>query len=79
MAIPSRVLAIEGDMATVECFGVERRVSLMLMDEPVALGDFLIIQSGAFAVERVSPEQARESLDYFAEAMREVPPPNEAI
>ncbi len=69
MAIPSRILSIDGDMAKVECFGVERSVSLMLMNEPVAVGDFLTIQSGAFAVERVPPELAREALAYFAQVI----------
>ncbi|PKU23112.1 HypC/HybG/HupF family hydrogenase formation chaperone [Telmatospirillum siberiense] len=68
-AIPSRVLSIDGDMARVECFGVERSVSLMLMNEPVAIGDFLTIQAGTFAVERVPEEFAREALAYFAQAI----------
>lgn len=70
-AIPSRVLSIDGDMARVECFGVERRVSLMLMNEPVEIGDFLTIQAGSFAVERVPPEVAQEALAYFAAAIDE--------
>ncbi len=78
MAIPSRILSIDGDMARVECFGVERSVSLMLMNEAVAIGDFLIIQSGAFAVERVSAEQAHEALAYFAEVIDERTPETDA-
>ncbi|MTJ84363.1 MAG: HypC/HybG/HupF family hydrogenase formation chaperone [Telmatospirillum sp.] len=69
VAVPSQVISVEGDRATVECFGVRREVSLMLMEEAVTPGDYLIIQSGAFAVERVPVEQARESLAYFAEAL----------
>ena len=69
MAIPSRVIAIQGDMAQVECFGQERFVSLMLMNEPVVVGDFLSIQSGAFAVEKVPLELAREALAYFAQVL----------
>lgn len=66
MAIPSRVTAIDGDMATVECFGQSRTVSLMLMAEEVALGDLLIIQAGGFAVEKVDPETGAEALRYLA-------------
>lgn len=65
MAIPSRVVSLDGEFATVECFGVERVVSLMLMTEPVALGDYLVIQSGSFAVEKVEEELALESLAYL--------------
>lgn len=65
MAIPSRVISMDGDFATVECFGVERVVSLMLMAEPVAVGDYLVIQSGSFAMEKVEEAEALESLAYL--------------
>ncbi len=66
MAIPSRILAIHGNNATVECFGIHRVVSLMLMTEPVELGDYLVIQSGSFAVEKVERRAALEALEYLA-------------
>ena len=69
MAVPSRIIAIDGLMATVECFGVERSVSLMLMNESVGIGDFVIVQSGAFAVETVEPAVAHEALQYFEQVM----------
>jgi hydrogenase expression/formation protein HypC len=78
MAIPSRIISIDGEMAQVECFGVERSVSLMLMNEPVAVGDFLTIQSGAFAIERVPPELAQEALAYFAQVIDGTVPANDA-
>ena len=63
MAIPSRVIALSGEMATVECFGEQRDVSLMLMDSPPALGDYVLVQAGGFAYERVAPTAALETLD----------------
>lgn len=66
MAIPSRVVTLDGDSATVECFGQTRRVSLMLMTEPVALGDLLIVQAGGFAVRKVDHETGAESLALLA-------------
>ncbi|OIQ96969.1 hydrogenase isoenzymes formation protein HypC [mine drainage metagenome] len=63
MAIPSRVIALSGEMATVECFGEQRDVSLMLMDGPLALGDYVLVQAGGFAYERVTPTAALETLD----------------
>lgn len=62
MAIPSRVVALHGDMASVEAFGQQRQVSLLLMPHPVAPGDYLLIQAGGFAYERVEPERALETL-----------------
>jgi hydrogenase maturation factor len=42
-------------MAVTECFGQVREVSLLLMNEDVAVGDYLLIQAGGFAFERVDP------------------------
>ena len=66
MAIPSRVVALSGEMATVECFGEQRDVSLMLMEGPLALGDYVLVQAGGFAYERVTPTAAQEALDIFS-------------
>ena len=66
MAIPSRVVALAGEMATVECFGEQRDVSLMLMDSPLALGDYVLVQAGGFAYERVTPTAAMEALDIIS-------------
>lgn len=74
MAIPSRIVAIDGLNATVECFGVERVVSLMLMGEPVTLGDYVIVQSGAFAMEKVESEEALESLAYLRQVIDQPAP-----
>ena len=49
MAIPSRIVALNGLLATVEAFGERRDVSLMLLAEPPVLGDYLLIQAGGFA------------------------------
>jgi hydrogenase expression/formation protein HypC len=63
MAIPSRVIALAGEMATVECFGEQRDVSLMLIEGKLALGDYVLVQAGGFAYERVTPSAAQETLD----------------
>jgi len=66
MAIPSRIIALAGEMATVECFGEQRDVSLMLIDSPLALGDYVLVQAGGFAYERVEPTAAQQALDIFS-------------
>lgn len=67
LAVPSRIVELDGDMATVEAFGQRRRVSLLLMADDVALGDYLLIQAGGFAFERVDSERAEEALRIMAE------------
>ncbi|MBI5891868.1 MAG: HypC/HybG/HupF family hydrogenase formation chaperone [Nitrosomonadales bacterium] len=69
MAVPSRVIAMVGEMATVECFGEQRDVSLMLMESPVALGDYVLVQAGGFAYERVAPTKAQETLTLLSSVL----------
>ncbi|MFA6442651.1 MAG: HypC/HybG/HupF family hydrogenase formation chaperone [Sterolibacterium sp.] len=67
LAVPSRVVAIDGLTATVEAEGEQRNVSLMLLDDDVALGDYLLIQAGGFAFERVDKQRAMEALRLMQE------------
>ena len=69
MAIPSRITALDGTTAIVECFGMSRQVSLLLLSEEVALGDYVLVQAGGLASERIEPGRAREALALFAELM----------
>ncbi len=69
MAVPSRIVAIEGLMATVEAFDEQRQVSLILLAEEVEVGDYLLIQAGSFAYQRVEPEAAEASLRLLHEVL----------
>lgn len=67
LAIPSRVLEIDDLMAVVDTAGEQRQVSLLLMHEEVSVGDYVLIQQGSFAFERVDAERARETLALMEE------------
>jgi len=71
LAAPSRVIEVRDGMAVTECFGQIREVSLLLLTEEVAVGDYLLIQAGGFAFERVEPERAQEALALMEELMAE--------
>jgi len=77
MAIPSRVVAIDGLSACVECFGVMRDVNLLLMSEEVEIGDYLLVQTGGFACEKVDPAQAQEALTLMKQVLSESLPQSE--
>ena len=62
LAAPSRVVEVRDGIALTECFGQQREVSLLLLEDEVAVGDYLLIQAGGFAFERVEPALAEESL-----------------
>ncbi|MGE5546171.1 MAG: HypC/HybG/HupF family hydrogenase formation chaperone [Solirubrobacterales bacterium] len=70
MAVPSRIVAIEGEVATVEAFGITRQCSLMLVADEVAVGDYVILGAGGtFAAEKVPEETALAALDYLSEVL----------
>ena len=69
LAAPSLVLEVRDGMALTECFGERRQVSLLLLDDEVAPGEYVLIQAGGFAFERVEPERAKEALALMAQLM----------
>lgn len=69
LAAPSLVIEVREGMALTECFGQQREVSLLLMHEEVAPGDYLLIQAGGFAFEKVERERALEALALMQELM----------
>jgi hydrogenase expression/formation protein HypC len=69
LAAPSKVIQVRDGIALTECFGQQREVSLLLMEEDVAVGDYLLIQAGGFAFERVEPALAEESLAMMCELL----------
>jgi hydrogenase expression/formation protein HypC len=71
LAAPSLVIEVRDGMALTECFGQRREVSLLLIDEEVAPGDYVLIQAGGFAFERVEPQRALEALELMKQLMTE--------
>ncbi|MCR6631628.1 MAG: HypC/HybG/HupF family hydrogenase formation chaperone [Magnetospirillum sp.] len=70
MAVPSRIVAIDGAVATVEAFGARRQTSLMLMTEDVAVGDYVLLGAGgSFAAEKVPEEAALDALAYLTQVL----------
>jgi hydrogenase expression/formation protein HypC len=65
LAIPAEIVQIEDEMAVVRVGDTLRKASLMLLSE-VSLGDYVIVHAG-FALHRVDPEEARESLRLLRE------------
>lgn len=60
LAIPSRIIRIVGDTATVDVDGVQRTVSLLLLENP-KIGDYAIVHAG-FAIHSIDESDALESL-----------------
>jgi len=67
LALPARVVELRaGDHAVVDLGGVRKEISLALVED-VAVGDYVIVHVG-FALARLDPEEAAQTLRTFAEA-----------
>jgi len=64
LGVPGRIVEINGVMAIVDFFGIQRPVSLQLVDEPVAPGDYVLNHVG-FAIRRIPPEDIAETLALY--------------
>lgn len=73
LAIPAKIIAIEDEIATVDVGGITRQASLLLLDEPVELGDYIIVHAG-FAIHRLDHADAMESLKVLREMVEALPP-----
>lgn len=67
LAVPGRLVEMEGLNGVVEMFGVRRDVRLDLIDNP-SLGDQLLLHAG-FAIERIDEERAAEITDLLRQAV----------
>ena len=65
LAIPTRIVAIDGQMAQVELGGIERQISLALTPE-AGVGDYVIVHTG-FALSVLDEQEAQKTLRLFAE------------
>lgn len=68
LAIPVRVVAVEGNLATVEAGGSKVKARLDALSEPVQVGDYVLVHAG-FAIKRLDPAAAEETLRLWDELL----------
>ncbi|MCG9711843.1 HypC/HybG/HupF family hydrogenase formation chaperone [Shewanella insulae] len=68
LSIPSRIVELhpEEQAVTVETLGVKRKVSSHLMDEQLALDDYVLIHIG-FVMNKIDKADAEQSLALYQE------------
>jgi hydrogenase expression/formation protein HypC len=74
LAIPARVVSIEGNTATVDFGGVKRSVSIALL-EKIEKGDYVIVHTG-YAIQKMDRKEAEESLELWREVLAGDKPPS---
>lgn len=61
LAVPGKVLTIEGSAATIDVAGIQRRISLDLVED-VTAGDYVLVHVG-FALKKINEQEAQETLE----------------
>ncbi len=65
LAVPMKVVEIEGAFGKVDAEGVRRKVSFQLLPD-VKIGDYVLVHAG-FAIEKINEEEAKRTLDLLSE------------
>ena len=66
LAIPSKIIYLDNDMATIDVDGVQRQASLLLLEDAV-VGDYVIVHAG-FAIHKIDEATALETVQFLKEA-----------
>ncbi len=61
LSIPMRLIEKDSWRGTAEIDGVRREISLMLLGEDCAVGDYVLVHAG-YALTRVDPAEAERSI-----------------
>ncbi|AAR33640.1 HypC/HybG/HupF family hydrogenase formation chaperone [Geobacter sulfurreducens] len=69
LGVPMQVVAVGEGEVVAEIDGVRKEASLMLLDEEVRVGDFVIVHAG-FAISKLDEEDAQETLRLMREVFR---------
>ncbi|MEM3365518.1 MAG: HypC/HybG/HupF family hydrogenase formation chaperone [Candidatus Methanomethyliaceae archaeon] len=71
LAIPAKVVRIDGDRAEIEVGGVRREASLALVaDAGVSVGDYVLVHTG-YAIAKIREDEAEEILKAWEEVLSE--------
>jgi len=70
LAVPVRVIQIDGLKALVELGGLTRQASIMLVPD-TQVGDYVLLHAG-FAIQKLDEKEAEETIRLFAEIAERV-------
>jgi hydrogenase expression/formation protein HypC len=68
LAVPAKVVRIDGDEAEVDFGGVVRKANVSLVDTKV--GEYVIVHAG-YAIQTLDRKEAEETLDMFREILED--------
>lgn len=66
LAVPGKIISIDGKMAEVDYGGVTRETNVSMVD--VKVGDYVIIHAG-FAIQTIDEDEAKETIKLWQELL----------
>jgi hydrogenase expression/formation protein HypC len=69
LAVPAEIVEIRGNLGIANFGGLKKEINLEFLDD-VKVGDFVIVHTG-FAIQKMSREDAEESLKLFDQLFKE--------
>jgi len=70
LGVPGRVVEVQGLQAVVDFWGVRRKVSLEIVDQPVGPGDYILNHVG-YAIRRIPQEDIEGTLALYEQLLAE--------
>ena len=74
IAVPSKVIKINDDMAVIDVDGIQREASLALTDD-IHMGDYVIVHAG-FIIHKMDEAEALASIKLLKEAVSKMDKPD---
>lgn len=71
LAVPSKIVEIDGYTATVDVMGLKKKISLMLLPEEPQIGDYVLVHAG-FAINKIESSEAEQALKLYEEIVKEM-------
>jgi hydrogenase expression/formation protein HypC len=70
LGVPGRVVEVQGLQAVVDFWGVRRKISLEIVDQPVGPGDYILNHVG-YAIRRIPQEDIEGTLALYEQLLSE--------
>jgi hydrogenase expression/formation protein HypC len=63
IAVPMKVLKVDGDFGDAELGGIIKEVSIILIDD-VKVGDYVLVHAG-YAIQKIDENEALETISFL--------------
>jgi hydrogenase expression/formation protein HypC len=72
LGVPGKIVSIQGLVAVVDFFGVQKQVHLHIVDEPVVVGDYILNHVG-YAIRKIPQEDVEATVEMYLELINGKP------